>query len=45
MVVDPFERRMKALENVKKLQSTIQESLATTFVEFEADSDPDSKHD
>ncbi|MFT3925667.1 MAG: efflux RND transporter permease subunit [Myxococcales bacterium] len=45
LVVDPFEGRMKALENLKKLQSTIEESVATTFVEFEADSDPDSKHD
>src|SRR4051794_1884813 len=45
LVVDPFEGRMKALEKVKKLTSTVQESVATTFVEFEADSDPDSKHD
>jgi len=45
MVVDPMEARLKGLNDLKSVKSEIEDSLAVLLVEYEADSDPDRKHD
>jgi multidrug efflux pump subunit AcrB len=45
LVVDPVERSLKALDDVKKLSSSIEEGLGLTTLEFRAGVDADRKHD
>jgi multidrug efflux pump subunit AcrB len=45
LVVRPIEERLDELERVKEIQSRIVDGLATMFIEFEAGTDVDRKHD
>lgn len=45
LVADPIETKLKALDNVKKLQAEIDDGLAVIQLEFRAGSDPDRKRD
>ena len=45
LVVDPVERRINELEDLKKLQAEIRDGLAVLRVEFESDADADKKYD
>lgn len=45
LVVDPVETKLKALDDVKKLTTEVEDSLAVTQIEFRAGSDPDRKRD
>lgn len=45
LVVDPVETKLKALDDVKKLTTEMEDSLAVTQIEFRAGSDPDRKRD
>jgi multidrug efflux pump subunit AcrB len=45
LVVDPVETKLKALDDVKKLTTEMEDSLAVTRIEFTAGSDPDKKRD
>lgn len=45
LVVDPIERRINELEDLKKLQSEIRDGLAVIRVEFDAKADADKKYD
>ncbi len=45
LVVDPIEARMKALDGVKKMRTTIEDGVAAVSVEFLAGSDPARKRD
>jgi multidrug efflux pump subunit AcrB len=45
LVSDPIETKLKALDDVKKLQTEIDDGLAVTRVEFRAGADPDRKRD
>jgi multidrug efflux pump subunit AcrB len=45
LVVDPLERRVKTLDDVKSIKTTIEDGLAVSQVEFTAGSDPDRKRD
>ena len=45
LVVDPIETKLKALEDVKKLTSEMEDGLAVIQLEFRAGSDPDRKRD
>jgi multidrug efflux pump subunit AcrB len=45
LVIDPFEARAKALEDVKEIQTTVEESLAVSRVEFESNTDTNDKHE
>ena len=45
LVIDPVETKLKALDDVKKLTTEIEDSLSVTRVEFRSDSDPDRKRD
>ncbi len=44
-VVDPVEGRLKALDDVKSIKTTIEDSLSVMQVEFNAGVDPDRKQD
>ena len=45
LVVDPIETKLKALDDVKKLTTDVEDSLAVTQIEFRAGTDPDRKRD
>jgi multidrug efflux pump subunit AcrB len=45
LVVTEIEKRLDELEDVKSLTSRIRDGVATTYVEFQADKDPDKKYD
>lgn len=45
LVVKPVEDRLHELDNVKKIESRIQDGVATVSVEFEADQDPDDRYE
>jgi multidrug efflux pump subunit AcrB len=45
LVVDPVETKLKALDDVKKLTTEMEDSLSVTQIEFRAGSDPDRKRD
>ncbi len=45
LVVDPIETKLKALDDVKKLTSEMQDGLAVIQLEFRAGADPDRKRD
>ncbi len=45
LVVDPIETRLKTLENVKSMKTTIEDGLALIQVEFLAGTDPARKRD
>jgi multidrug efflux pump subunit AcrB len=45
LVVDKVEERVKALEDLKDIKSTVVDGLATTRVEFEPSVDADRKYD
>ncbi len=45
LVADPIETKLKALDDVKKLQTEIDDGLAVSRLEFRAGSDPDRKRD
>lgn len=45
LVVDPIESKLKALDDVKSLKTTIEDGLAVTQIDFVAGSDADKKHD
>ncbi len=42
LVVDPLEESINELEDLKKVQSTIRDGVAVTFVEFMQEVDPDA---
>ena len=45
LVVDPIEKRVRALEGIKKVRSQVEDGLAFIRVEFEFEVDPDKKYD
>jgi len=45
LVVRDVEERLDALENVEKIESRIQDGVATVQVEFDFDEDPDDRYD
>jgi multidrug efflux pump subunit AcrB len=45
LVVDPIEAKLKALDDVKTLQTEIEDGLAVMRLEFRAGVDPDKKRD
>ena len=45
LVVDPIEAELKALDDVKKLKTTIDDGLAVVEIEFTAGTDPARKRD
>src|SRR5262245_45970623 len=45
LVADPIETKLKALDDVKKLQTEIDDGLAVIRLEFRAGTDPDRKRD
>ncbi|MBI3792972.1 MAG: efflux RND transporter permease subunit [Gemmatimonadetes bacterium] len=45
LVVDPVEKRVRALEGIKKVRSQVEDGLAFIRVEFEFDVDVDKKYD
>jgi multidrug efflux pump subunit AcrB len=45
LVVDPLEAKLKALDDVKTLQTEIEDGLAVMRLEFRAGVDPDKKRD
>ncbi|HEY6911928.1 MAG TPA: efflux RND transporter permease subunit [Myxococcales bacterium] len=45
LVVDPVEARLKPLDGIKAIKTTIEDSLAVIWVEFEAGTDTPRKHD
>jgi multidrug efflux pump subunit AcrB len=45
LVVDPLEDRVRELDELKKVESSMQDGFAVTFVEFDADADPDRKYE
>ena len=45
LVVDPIEKRVRALDDIKRVRSTIEDGLAVVRVEFNADVDADKKYD
>jgi multidrug efflux pump subunit AcrB len=45
LVVRSVEEQLDALDNVKQLESRIQDGVATIQVEFEADEDPEKRYD
>ena len=45
LVVDPIEARLKTLDDVKKLRTTIEDGLAVVQIEFPAGSDPSRRRD
>ena len=45
LIVDPLEAKLKALDDVKTLQTEIEDGVAVTRLEFRAGVDPDKKHE
>ncbi len=45
LVVKPIEDKLAELDDVKEIESTIQDGLAVVVIEFEAFTDPDKKYD
>ncbi|HKZ73187.1 MAG TPA: efflux RND transporter permease subunit, partial [Steroidobacteraceae bacterium] len=45
LVTKPIEDRLAELDDVKKIETTITDGLSFIVIEFEADTDPDKKHD
>ncbi len=45
LVVRDVEKRLDALDNVKKIESKIQDGVATTQVEFNVGEDPDDRYE
>jgi len=45
LVVKKIEDKLHELDNVKKLNSEMRDGVATVYIEFEADQDPDKKYD
>src|SRR5262249_35848241 len=45
LVIDPVETKLKALDDVKKLTTEIEDSLSAAPVEFRAGTDPDRKRE
>jgi multidrug efflux pump subunit AcrB len=45
LVVKKIEDRLHELDNVKRINSEMRDGVATTYIEFEADQDPDKKYD
>lgn len=45
LVADPIEKRIKELDKLKAIRTTIEDGLATVEVEFEANVDADSKYE
>ena len=45
LVVDPIEKRVRALDDIKRVRSTIEDGVALVAVEFQADADADKKYD
>ncbi len=45
LVVDPLEDRVRELDELKKVESSMQDGFAVTFVEFDANADPDRKYE
>ncbi|MGE5175938.1 MAG: efflux RND transporter permease subunit [Hyphomicrobiales bacterium] len=45
LVVKKIEDRLHELDNVKRLNSEMRDGVASTYIEFEADQDPDKKYD
>src|SRR5262249_39307569 len=45
LVVKPVEDRLHGLDNVKKIESLIQDGVATVTIEFEADQNPDDRYE
>ena len=44
-VVDPLEEALNELEDIKKLESTIRDGVAVTYIEFLQGTDPDDAYD
>lgn len=45
LVVDPIEKRLRELDDLKTIRTSIEDGLATLQVEFEVNSDADSKYE
>src|SRR5215218_8100623 len=45
LVVDPLEEKLSTLENVKSIQTRIEDGVSVTRVEFEANVDADRKYE
>src|SRR5215472_14389059 len=45
LVTKPIEDRLAELDDVYKLESTVQDGVSVTSIEFNASSDPDKKYD
>ncbi len=45
LVVDPIEKRVRALDDIKRVRTRIEDGLAVVSVEFTADVDVDRKYD
>ncbi len=45
LVVDPIEKRMRELDDLKTIRTSIEDGLATLQVEFEVNSDADTKYE
>ncbi|HEU4429210.1 MAG TPA: efflux RND transporter permease subunit [Myxococcota bacterium] len=45
LVVDPLEDRVRELDGLRKVESSMQDGFAVTFVEFDYDEDPDRKYE
>src|SRR5687768_2616400 len=44
-IVDPLETRLNALDDVKHVKTSMEDSLAIVDIEFRAGVDPERKHD
>ena len=44
LVVDPIEKKMNELDDVKRIRSRMDDGLAVVSVEFKYESDPDKKY-
>jgi len=44
LIVDPVEKRLNELENVKKIYSSIDDGLAVVTIEYKYETDPDEKY-
>ncbi|MBY0426530.1 MAG: efflux RND transporter permease subunit, partial [Cytophagales bacterium] len=44
LVVDPMEKKLNELDNVKRIRSTINDGVAVVEIEYKYDSDPDEKY-
>jgi Cation/multidrug efflux pump len=44
LVVDPIEKKMNELDDIKRISSRIDDGLSVTTIEFKYDSDPDKKY-